>query len=65
VEGVALVRGLWGARHLDAMCEFRDSGDAILFSEVCLVFLRLIRALLEVVVEKASLEKFSDICMVG
>jgi hypothetical protein len=47
MEGVALARRgvlLQRARHLDAMVEFRDSDDGILFSEVCFVLLRLIGA---------------------
>ena len=47
VEEAALAQrgvGLHRARCLDAMVEFRDSDDGILFGEVRFIFLRLIRA---------------------
>ena len=53
VEGVVFIRRmeLRRARRLDMMGEFRAPDVGILFSDNCLVFLRRIRALLEVVVE--------------
>ena len=54
MEGVALARsrvGLRRARRLREEVEFRDSGDGMLFSEVCLGIVRNIRASFEVAVE--------------
>jgi hypothetical protein len=57
VEGVALTWfgiGLRRARRLNIEIEFRDSDILMLFSEVSLVFLKLIGAIFGVVVDQTS-----------